>query len=143
MVSSCKEPSMKRVDALIKRLDKVEKQQQKTDAAFNKLIEDYEELDNLLRNNDNPTIEMQLFRAYLQQYEDERTVIIDEINFTNTQLDNLKYDFQDGRYDESLRKEYLDSEEKSVKQLEAKLNYFTDKFAEQKEFVEKQIKDNI
>ena len=119
---ACTEPSMKRIDELTKQLGVIEKKQTKADAAFDMLVEDCARLDKFLRENNNPKPEMQLLRAYLQQYEDERTVINQDIKYSYSQLNDLKDDFSKGLYDEKQRDEYLESEEKEVKKLEAKMD---------------------
>ncbi len=126
---------MKRIDEMEKQISKIEKKYQKTETAFNELVEDCAELDEFLRNNNNPKIEMQLLRAYLQQYEDERLPMKEEINYSKSQLSDLKDDFEKGLYDEAQREEYLASEEKAVKTLNAKLDYFLDRFEKQSDFV--------
>ena len=78
---------------------------------------------------------MQLLRAYLQQYEDERVAMKEEIEYSKNQLANLKDDFKNGLYEETLRDEYLKSEENILKSLEAKLDYFIDRFEKQSEFI--------
>jgi hypothetical protein len=78
---------------------------------------------------------MQLLRAYLQQYEDERVAMKEEIAYSKSQLSNLKDDFKNGLYEETLREEYLDSEEAALKKTEAKLDYFLDRFKQQSDFI--------
>ena len=135
MACSSAEPSMKRINELTKQLGKIEKKQEKTDAAFDKLVEDCARLDDFLRENNNPKPEMQLLRAYLQQYEDERMLIDNDIVYSTSQIKNLKEDFKSGLYDEAQRDEYLKSEEKVVNRIEAKLDYFLDRFEKQSEFI--------
>lgn len=132
---ACTEPSMKRINALTKQLDKIEKKQEKAEMAFNKLVEECANFDNFLRENNNPKPEMQLLRAYLQQYEDERVAMKEEITYSKSQLFNLKDDFKNGLYEETLREEYLDSEEAALKKTEAKLDYFLDRFKQQSDFI--------
>lgn len=80
---------------------------------------------------------MQLLRAYLQQYEDERVVMKDDIEYSKNQVANLKKDFEKGLYDETLRDEYLKSEEAALNKTEAKLDYFLDRFKQQSDFIKK------
>ena len=132
---ACTEPSMKRINALTKQLDRIEKKQEKAETAFNKLVEECAHFDNFLRENNTPKPEMQLLRAYLQQYEDERTIIADDIVYSISQINDLKDDIAKGLYDETQREEYLKSEENATKTLEAKLDYFIDRFEKQSEFI--------
>ena len=132
---ACTEPSMKRINALEKQLDRIEKKQEKAEMAFNKLVEECAHFDNFLRENNNPKPEMQLLRAYLQQYEDERTIIADDMVYSISQINDLKDDIAKGLYDETQREEYLKSEENAAKTLEAKLDYFIDRFEKQSEFI--------
>ncbi len=132
---ACTEPSMKRINALTKQLDKIEKKQEKAEMAFNKLVEECANFDKFLRENNNPKPEMQLLRAYLQQYEDERVAIERDIEYSYSQINDLKDDIAKGLYDETKRDEYLTSEETAAKTLEAKLDYFIDRFEKQSEFI--------
>ena len=132
---ACTEPSMKRINALEKQLGRIEKKQEKTETAFNKLVDECAKFDNFLRENNNPKPEMQLLRAYLQQYEDERTIIANDIVYSISQINDLKDDFAIGLYDDAKREEYLKSEENILKSLEAKLDYFIDRFEKQSEFI--------
>ena len=132
---ACTEPSMKRINALEKQLGRIEKKQEKAEAAFNKLVDECAKFDNFLRENNNPRPEMQLLRAYLQQYEDERTIIANDIVYSISQINDLKDDMAKGLYDDAKREEYLKSEENAAKTLEAKLDYFLDRFEKQSEFI--------
>ena len=132
---ACNEPSMKRINALGKRVSKVEKKYQETETAFDRLVEDCAKFDEFLRNNNTPKPEMQLLRAYLQQYEDERASMKDEIAYSKTQINDLKDDFKLGLYDMTVREEYLNSEEAVLNMTEAKLDYFLDRFKKQSDFI--------
>ena len=126
---------MKRINALEKRVSKIEKKYQESETAFNNLVADCARLDEFLRNNNTPKPEMQLLRAYLQQYEDERVAMKEEIEYSKNQLANLKDDFKNGLYEETLRDEYLKSEEEALNKTEAKLDYFLDRFKQQSDFI--------
>lgn len=132
---ACNEPSMKRINTLVKRVSKVEKKYQETETAFDRLVDDCAKFDEFLRNNNTPKPEMQLLRAYLQQYEDERASMQAEIAYSKTQVNNLKDDFKSGLYDMTVREEYLDSEEAALNKTEAKLDYFLDRFKKQSDFI--------
>lgn len=132
---ACTEPSMKRINVLSKQLNRIEKKYSEAETAFDKLVEDCADFDEFLRENNNPKPEMQLLRAYLQQYEDERVIMENDIDYSFSQLKDLKEDIENGRYDEAQRDEYLKAEEKAAKTLEAKLDYFLDRFKKQREFI--------
>ena len=132
---ACNEPSMKRINTLEKRISKIEKKYQETETAFDNLVADCAKLDEFLRENNTPKPEMQLLRAYLQQYEDERVVIQEEMQYSKSQICNLKDDFNGGLYDASQREEYLNSEEAALNTTEAKLDYFLDRFQKQSDFI--------
>ena len=134
---ACNEPSMKRINTLEKNISKTEKKYQKTETAFNQLVDDCAKFDEFLRKNNTPKPEMQLLRAYLQQYEDERVVMKGDIEYSKNQVANLKKDFEKGLYDETLRDEYLKSEEAALNKTEAKLGYFLDRFKQQSDFIKK------
>ena len=129
------EPSMKRINTLEKRVSSIEKKYQETETAFNNLVADCARFDEFLRNNNTPKPEMQLLRAYLQQYEDERIVIEEEMQYSKNQINNLKEDFNEGLYDAFQREEYLSSEESALNTTEAKLDYFLDRFKKQSDFI--------
>ena len=129
------EPSMKRINTLEKQVSKIEKKYQETENAFNKLVDDCAKFDEFLRNNNTPKPEMQLLRAYLQQYEDERTFMQEEIEYSKNQISNLKDDFKAGLYDAGQREEYLKSEEDALNTTNAKLDYFLDRFQKQSDFI--------
>ena len=137
---ACSEPSMKRINIMEKQISKIEKKYQETETAFNNLIDDCMEFDEMLRNDNNPKPEMQLLRAYLQQYEDERVAMKQEIIYSQSQVSNLKDDFNNNLYDETQREEYLASEEKAIKTLNAKLDYFLDRFEKQNEMIKNIVK---
>ncbi len=134
------EPSMKRIDMMEKQISTIEKKYQKTESAFNNLVDDCAELDEFLRNNNTPKPEMQLLRAYLQQYEDERDNINENIKYSKLQISNLKYDLKQNLYNDSLREVYLSSEKEAVDMIEAQLDYFLDRFDKQSEFVKNTVK---
>ena len=50
------EPSMKRINALEKNIPNIEKKYQKTETAFNKLVDDCAKFDEFLRNNNLPVM---------------------------------------------------------------------------------------
>lgn len=132
---ACIEPSMRRVDALSKRVEKADDKFQDIEKQFDELIEDYTRVDSVLKSSNTSIKEMVLFRLYLQQYEDVRDEMTYDIDYSNSQLKKLKNDMKKGLYDESQRTEYLDSEEKVMDMIEARLDYFSERFKEQKEFV--------
>ena len=132
---ACTEPSMKRVDNLGKRVEKAGDKFKDVEKQFDELICDYARIDSVLRNNNTPKNEMPLLEAYLQQFENVRDEMIHDIDYSYSQLKNLKDDMKNGLYDDKQRKEFLDSEEAALKMIEARLDYFSSRFKEQKEFV--------
>lgn len=134
-LAACTEPSMKRINNMAKKHQKIEVKYQETETAFENLVRDCAELDAFLRNANTPKIEMQLLRAYLQQYEDERFSIQKEIEYSKSQISDLKDDFNEGLYDAEKREEYLTSEEKALNTIDAKLDYFIDRFQQQSDFI--------
>ena len=137
---ACTEPSMKRIDMMEKQLSTIEKKYQKTETAFDELVDDCAELDEFLRSNNTPKPEMQLLRAYLQQYEDERDNISENIKYSKSQISDLKDDLKQNLYNDSLREVYLSSEEEVVNMIDAQLDYFLDRFNKQSEFVKNTVK---
>lgn len=137
---ACTEPSMKRIDMMEKQLSTIEKKYQKTETAFDELVDDCAKLDEFLRSNNTPKPEMQLLRAYLQQYEDERDNISENIKYSKSQISDLKDDLKQDLYNDSLREVYLSSEEEVVNMIDAQLDYFLDRFNKQSEFVKNTVK---
>ena len=129
------EPSMKRINTMEKQIEKIEKKKNIADKSFDKLVVEFSELDETLRNDNTPKPEIQLIRAYLQQYEDERDNIKEGIRYSKSQISDLKDDLKKGLYDESQREEYLSAEEKEVKTLNAQLDYFIDRFEKQRNVI--------
>lgn len=125
---------MKRINALEKRLNVADKQLLNLQDEFDFLIDEYKDKETLLRNDEYHT-ETQLLRAYLQQFEDENVVMKDDVNYSRSQLKDLREDFEKGLYEEEQRDEYLNSEENAIKQIEAKIGYFFDRFKNQKIFL--------
>lgn len=134
MIACSIEPSMKRINALEKRLNVADKQLLNLQDEFDFLIDEYKDKETLLRNDEYHT-ETQLLRAYLQQFEDENVVMKDDVNYSRSQLKDLREDFEKGLYEEEQRDEYLNSEENAIKQIEAKIGYFFDRFKNQKIFL--------
>ena len=130
------EPSMKRINTLEKQVSKIEKKYQETETAFDNLVADCAEFDEFLRKNNTPKPEMQLLRAYLQQYEDIRMSIQNKLTYSKNQIENLKDDLKNGLYDENQRDEYLASEENVLDTIEAQCDYFIDRFEKQIDFIE-------
>ena len=137
---ACTEPSMKRIGVMEKQISKIEKKYQKTETAFNNLVDECARLDEILRKNNNPKPEMQLLQAYLQQYEDERVAMKQEIIYSQSQVSNLKDDINNNLYDETQREEYLSSEEKAINTVNAKLDYFLDRFEKQNKMIKNIVK---
>ncbi len=132
---------MERIDKMTEQIARIEKKQVQAEKAFDALVEQCIDFDEFLRNENNPKPEMQLLRAYLQQYEDERDNITENIKYSQSQISDLKHDLRKGLYDEAQREEYLSSEEKAVNTIEAQLDYFIDRFQKQSDFI-KELKNN-
>lgn len=126
---------MKRINTLDKRVEKAESKFKDIEKEFDKLIDDYARINDFLRGSNTPMQELYLFRAYLQQFEDVRDEMITDITYSHSQLRDLKDDIKKGIYDDSQITEYLDAEEKAIKMIEARLNYFSEHFKEQDKFV--------
>ena len=57
---------MKRIDALDKRVENAELKFKDIEKEFDKLVDDYARINDLLRESNTPMQELYLFRAYLQ-----------------------------------------------------------------------------
>ena len=128
------EPSIKHIDNLIDRLDDANKELLKVENDFDYLISEFKNKESVLRSM-NLVVESQLLRAYLQQFEDVRDEMTAEMSYSHSQLKDLKDDIKNGIYNDNQITEYLDAEEKAIKMIEARLNYFSEHFKEQDKFV--------
>lgn len=133
---SCNNKSpIEQIDILQKRLVKAEKQLQKIDSDFSFLVKEYVRLDTTLTRKNDINKKMRLLQAYLQQYEDERVNVKKEMEYSYSQLSNLKDDFQNNLYDEAKRTEYLNAEEAAIHKTESIIDYFKDRFKKQKKII--------
>ena len=140
LLTSCTGKPAKPVSKLQERVVVAEqKLNDLKDNDFSFLVEQYSCLDTTVARKVNVHKEMSLLRAYLQQFEDEMPNMLDEIDYTKSQLSNLQDDIDSGVYSKDVWEKYLESEEEAVKRIEAQAEYFTNRFNKQKEIV-KQLK---
>ncbi len=102
---------------------------------FDFLIKEYYRIDTTLARKSNISKEMDLLASYLQQFETVRVDMLDEIKYSEQQLSDLKYDIDNNKLSENDISKYLKDEEAAVKRLEAQLDYFRDRFSQQKKVV--------
>jgi len=125
-----------------KRVNKVERQVEALyNQDFNALVNDYQALDTTVARTKDIHEEMTLLQAYLQQFETQRTVLKENVEFSRKQLSDLKYDVENYRYDEKTTSKYIQDEEKELQIMEAQVKYFKEKFDAQKEVVKKLRKE--
>ena len=99
---------------------------------FDFLVKEYYRIDTTLARKSNILKEMDLLASYLQQFETVRVDMLDEIKYSEQQLSDLKYDIDNNKLSENDISKYLKDEEAAVKRLEAQLDYFRDRFSQQK-----------
>ncbi|MGN0032800.1 MAG: hypothetical protein ACI358_03335 [Candidatus Limimorpha sp.] len=79
--------------------------------------------------------ELMLLQAYLQQFESERPLMLEELAFTKQQLSDLYNDIENNIYNDNTVQAYIQSEEKALHIIEAQIIYFQEKFDNQREVV--------
>ena len=130
------------IDLMQKRVDAVERQIDVLyNHDFNYLVGEYQALDTTVARTKDVTNEMWLLQAYLQQFETQQVVILENVKMSRKQLANLKSDIKEGRFDDKTMLKYIDDEEKALHQMEAQIKYFQEKFDAQKEVVKQLRKE--
>ena len=130
------------IDAMLKRVDNVEHQVETLyNQDFNELVGDYKALDTTIAMTKDISYEMELLQAYLQQFETQRVVIMENAKFSRQQLSDLKDDIENHLYDEETTAKYIDDEDYELRIMEAQIEYFQKKFDEQKDVVKQLRKE--
>lgn len=130
---SCSDTPSKQVSSMQKRLAVVQSGVSTLyERDFDFLVKEYYRIDTTLARKSNISKEMDLLASYLQQFETVRVDMLDEIKYSEQQLSDLKYDIDNNKLSENDISKYLKDEEAAVKRLEAQLDYFRDRFSQQK-----------
>lgn len=125
-----------------KRVDAVEKQVEVLYVQdFDYLVKEYQALDTTVAMTKDIQDEMELLQAYLQQFETQREVILENAEFSRKQLSDLQDDVKNHLYDEETTSRYIQDEEKELRMMEAQIKYFQEKFDAQKEVVKQLRKE--
>lgn len=125
-----------------KRVDKVERQVETLyNQDFSFLVGEYQALDTTVARTKDIHEEMELLQAYLQQFEDQRVVLLENTKFSRQQLSDLKDDVENNVYDEKTTLKYIQDEEKELHMMEAQIKYFQEKFDAQKKVVKQLRKE--
>lgn len=133
---SCSDTPSKQVSSMQKRLAVVQSGVSTLyERDFDFLVKEYYRIDTTLARKSNILKEMDLLASYLQQFETVRVDMLDEIKYSEQQLSDLKYDIDNNKLSENDISKYLKDEEAAVKRLEAQLDYFRDRFSQQKKVV--------
>ena len=125
----------KRVNAVEDKVEKLYKQD------FSFLIGEYQALDTTVARTKDISEEMNLLQAYLQQFENQRIVIKENVKFSRKQLRDLKDDVENNLYDENTTLQYIQDEEKELRIMETQIKYFQDRFDAQKKVVKQLRKE--
>ena len=142
MVACTSKSPSGQIDAMQKRVDAVERQVETLyNQDFDHLVREYQALDTTVALKRDIQSEMELLQAYLQQFETQRVVILDNAAFSRKQLSDLKDDVKHNIYDEATVTKYMQDEEKEIRMMEAQLKYFQEKFDAQKEVVKQLRKE--
>ena len=130
------------IDAMQKRVDDIEHRVEVLyNQDFNELVGDYQALDTTIAMTENISEEMELLQAYLQQFETQRVVIVENAKFSRKQLSDLKEDIENNLYDEETKAQYIKDEDDEIRIMEAQLEYFKEKFDAQKAVVKQLRKE--
>ena len=125
----------KRIDAVERRVEVLYNQD------FKYLIDEYKALDSTVARTKDIQLEMELLKAYLQQFENQRDIIKEDVEFSRKQLSDLKHDVKKHLYDDETTSQYIQDEEAALHMMEAQINYFQEKFDAQKEVVKQLRKE--
>lgn len=124
------------ISSLQKRASKAEQKVQNLyDNDFQKLIDDFSYLENYISPEKDISKELTLLQAYLQQFESERPMMLEELDFTKQQLSDLSIDLKNNIYDDNTIQRYIQDEENALHIIEAQIIYFQEKFDNQREVV--------
>ena len=130
------------IDAMQKRVDAVERQVETLyNQDFDYLVREYQALDTTVALKRDIQAEMELLQAYLQQFETQRVVLLDNAALSRKQLSDLQDDVKHDLYDEATLARYMQDEERELHKMEALLKYFQEKFDAQKEVVKQLRKE--
>ena len=130
------------IDAMQKRVDAVERQVETLyNQDFNFLVGEYQALDTTIARTKDISGEMELLQAYLQQFEDQRVVIKENVGYSRQQLSDLKDDIGNNLYDDATVSNYINDEETELRMMEAQIKYFQERFDAQKKVVKQLRKE--
>lgn len=125
----------KRVDAVEKQVEVLYTQD------FSYLVGEYQALDTTVARVKDIHNEMELLQAYLQQFEDQHDVMLEDVAFSRKQLTDLQDDVKANRFDDETTSKYINDEEKALRRMEAQVKYFQEKFDAQKNVVKQLRKE--
>jgi hypothetical protein len=124
------------IDQMLQRVDAVENQVEVLYTQdFGYLVEGYQAIDTTVARTRDLGDTLILMQAYLQQFETQRVVIIENAEFSRKQLSDLRDDINNNRFDEETMSKYIQDEEKELHTMEAQVKYFQEKFDAQKKVV--------
>jgi len=124
------------IDKMLQRVDAVENQVEVLYTQdFGYLVEGYQAIDTTVARTRDLGDTLILMQAYLQQFETQRVVIIENAEFSRKQLSDLRDDINNNRFDEETMSKYIQDEEKELHTMEAQVKYFQEKFDAQKKVV--------
>ena len=142
MVACADKSPSGQIKSMQKRVDAVERQVEKLyNQDFSFLVGEYQALDTTLARKKDIHQEMDLLQAYLQQFEDQRVVLLEGTEFSRKQLSDLKDDIDNHLYDEETTAGYINDEESELRMMEAQIGYFQEKFVAQKKVVKQLRKE--
>ena len=130
------------IKSMLTRIDKVENRVEKLyNQDFKELVDDYKDLDTTIARTRDIHREMILLQAYLQQFEYQVDIIYMNTEYSREQLSNLQYDIENQVYCDDTIAMFIRDEEKALREMEAQVKYFQEKFDAQKEVVKQLRKE--
>lgn len=143
LMVACKDKSPSgQIDQMLRRVDAVENQVEVLYTQdFSYLVKEYQAIDTTVARTRDLGDTMILMQAYLQQFETQRVVILENAKFSRKQLSDLRDDINDNRFDEETTSKYIQDEEKELHMMEAQVKYFQERFDAQKEVVKQLRKE--
>ena len=142
MVACTSKSPSGQIDLMQKRVDAVERQAEVLyNQDFTYLVTECQVLEETVAQTKDIGDEMDLLMAYLQQYEDQRVAILENVEYSRKQLNDLKDDIENHVYDDETAARYIKDEDDAIRMMEAQLKYFKEKFDAQKKVVKQLRKE--
>lgn len=139
-VCSCRDASVRKLDALLNRMDTDERTYKELkEVDFPVLVADFRYCDSMFRvlqvNDKQQRTALKLLGAYLQQFEEEYPKMKEQIAYSRLQIANLKDDMRNGLMDDEQIADAMLAETDFADRIHNVAEYFRDRFDKQHEAV--------